>query len=98
MSIRFRPPDSFDDQYQAIELVLCFLALMQIHPFTAATQETRLSIPFPNKKSQLFHRSTLRVQVRNSGQVGHSRDKYYHRVSNPFLRLARLDVAARRRT
>ncbi|MGB2663513.1 MAG: hypothetical protein WAK48_05895 [Candidatus Acidiferrum sp.] len=48
MPIRFCPPDSFDYQYQAIELVLCFLALMQIHPFTGATQETRLSIPFPD--------------------------------------------------
>ena len=48
MPIRFRPPDSFDDQYQAIELVLCFLALLQIHPFTNAD---RNSYGFRQKRS-----------------------------------------------
>jgi hypothetical protein len=76
--VRFCPPNSFDDQYQAIEPILCFFTLMQIQRFTGTAHQTGLPIPFPDQKFQLLHRSTLRVEVRNSGQVSHLKNEYYH--------------------
>ena len=41
--------------------------MMQFHSLARAPREARFPVPFPDEKPERFHRSTLCLEVRNSG-------------------------------